>query len=314
VKAESIPETPLLRILVVEDHEPFRQFLCLKLQSVAHFRTIQAADGLEAVQKAAELQPDLILLDIHLPKLNGIEAAKRIRKIAPHAGLLFVSLESSSAVIRETFRVGAQGYVQKVRAESDLLPAIEAVLGGNRFVSRGLDWSESADAHASHRHEILFCADDAAIVGGLTRFIAVALNAGNAALVLVTESHRDRILQGLRANVVDIDAAIQRGTYLSWDADEPPDPVRFFEVLKGLLEAAAKAGKAHPRVALCGERAGRLWADGRTDEALQLEQLCSTLGKSHDVDMLCVYPVPHGQEDHPSLTRICAEHSVVSSG
>ena len=136
-----------IRILVVDDSQPFREFVCSVLEERAEFQIIaQAADGFDAVQKAEELQPDLILLDIGLPKLNGIEAAKRIRGLAPNAKLLFVSQESSSAVVRETFRLGAHGYVHKQRALSDLLPAIEGVLGGKRFVSRSLEFSEDADA------------------------------------------------------------------------------------------------------------------------------------------------------------------------
>ena len=79
---ESI-DMPLLRILVVEDHAPFRHLICTALQRWAEFQTIEAADGLEAVQKAEELQPDLILLDINLPKLHGFEVAKQIRRLAP---------------------------------------------------------------------------------------------------------------------------------------------------------------------------------------------------------------------------------------
>jgi DNA-binding NarL/FixJ family response regulator len=117
---------PFLRVLVVEDYEPFRRFICLALQQRAEFHVIgEVSDGLEAVQRAQELQPDLILLDIGLPKLNGIEVAKRVRRLAPNARLLFVSQESSPDVVRETFRLGAQGYVHKTRAQSDLLPALE---------------------------------------------------------------------------------------------------------------------------------------------------------------------------------------------
>ena len=157
-------------------------------------------------------------------------------------------------------------------AGTDLLPAIDAVLGGQRFVSRSMAFTEPTDAPAPRRHEILFCSDDAAIVDGLTRYIAAALNAGDAAIVLVTESHRKRLVQELRTQGVDIDGAIERGTYRSFDADEAPEPVRFLEAINGVREAATKAGNAHPRVAFCGERAGRLWAEGRTAEAVQLEQ------------------------------------------
>jgi two-component system nitrate/nitrite response regulator NarL len=86
----------LLRILVVEDHAPFRRLVCTALQRRAEFRAIEAADGSEAVQKAEDLRPDVILLDINLPKLNGFEVAARIRTFAPHTPMIFLSQEFSS--------------------------------------------------------------------------------------------------------------------------------------------------------------------------------------------------------------------------
>ena len=299
-----------LRILVVEDHARFRHLVCEALHERAEFQIIEAADGLEAVLKAEELQPDLILLDINLPKMNGFKAAKQIRKRAPHARILFMSQESLSDFVREAFRVGAQGYIQKTSVATDLWPAIDAVLAGRRFVSRSLAFTEPTDAPAARRHEIVFCPDDAAIVDGFVRCMAVALNAADAAIVLVTESHRTLLVQELRARGVDIDGAIERGACLLCDADVAPDPVRFLEAIDGVRAAAVKAGNAHPRVAFCGERAGRLWAAGRTAEAVQLEQLCGEL--AHDVDILCAYPVPYTNDDQ-ALTRICAEHTAVSA-
>ncbi len=299
-----------LRILVVEDHAQFRQFICTELQRRAEFEIFEAADGLEAVQKAEELQPDLILLDISLPKLHGFEVAKRVRTLAPHARLLFMSQESSADIVRKALSLGAYGYVQKLSAGTDLLSAIDAVLDGRRFVSRSVALTEPTDAPAPRRHEILFCSDDTAVVDGFTRYVAAALGAADAAIVLVTESHRTLLLQALRTQGVDIDGAIERGTYRSFDADVAPDPVRFLEAINGVRAAATKAGNAHPRVAFCGERAGRLWAAGRTAEAVQLEQLCGEL--AHDVDILCAYPVPYAKDDQ-ALTRICAEHTAVSA-
>ena len=299
-----------LRILVVEDHRPFRRLICKALQRRAEFKTIEAADGLEAVQKAEELPPDLILLDINLPKLHGFEVAQQIRRLAPHAKLLFMSQESSSDIVRKALSLGADGYIQKLSAGTDLLPAIDAALGGQRFVSSSLAFTAPADAPGPRRHEILFCSDDAAVVDGFRRFVAAALNTGDAAIALVTESHRTPLLQELRAQGVNIDGAIERGTYRSFDADVAPDPVRFLEAINDVREAATQAGNGHPRVAFCGERAGRLWAAGRTAEAVQLEQLCSELAP--DVDILCAYPVPYTKDDQ-ALTRICAEHTAVSA-
>jgi DNA-binding NarL/FixJ family response regulator len=297
-----------LKILVVEDHGPFRQFTCAALQRRPEFQAIEAADGLEAVRKAEALQPDVILLDLSLPRMHGFEVARQIRRLAPHARLLVMSLESSLDVVRKALSLGARGYVQKASAGTDLLPAIDAVLAGRQFVSRSVALTEAAEASAPRRHEILFCPDDAAIVHGFSRYVAAAMEAADAAIVLVTEPHRTDLLQELRTRGVDIDGAIERGTCRSFDADVALDPIRFLEAIDGVRAAAVAAGKAHPRVAFCGERAGRLWAAGRTVEAVQLEHLCGEL--ADDVDILCGYPMPYATDDQ-ALTRMCAEHTSV---
>ena len=130
---------PRHRILVVEDFEQFRRFVVSTLQQRAEFQITEASDGLEALQKAKEEQPDLVLLDLGLPKLNGIEVARRLRKLAISPKIVFVSQESSPEVVREALNLGALGYVHKIRAGSDLVPAIEAALEGKHFVSQGLD-------------------------------------------------------------------------------------------------------------------------------------------------------------------------------
>jgi hypothetical protein len=124
-----------------------------------------------------------------------------------------MSQESSPVIVRKALSLGAHGYIQKLSAATDLLPAIDAVRAGQQFVSRSVAFTEPTDAPASRRHEILFCSNDAAIVDGFTRRIGAALNAADAAIVLVTESHRTHLLQELRTQGVDIDGAIERGTF-----------------------------------------------------------------------------------------------------
>jgi len=132
-------ETPLSRVLVVEDFEPFRRLICSTLGKRSEFQIVEeVADGLDAVQKAEELQPDLIVLDIGLPSLNGIDAARRIRKLSPKSKILFVSQESSADVVHEALALGALGYVVKAYAGTELLPAVEAVLQGRQFFGSGL--------------------------------------------------------------------------------------------------------------------------------------------------------------------------------
>jgi DNA-binding NarL/FixJ family response regulator len=310
---------PFPRILVVEDYEPFRQFVCLSLQHRAEWQVIQASNGLEAVRKARELQPDLVLIDISLPELSGIEAAKRIRKLAPHAKLLFISQESDPDIVGETFRLGARGYVHKLLALNDLLPAIEAVLGGKRFVSSGLEFNNGADAH--HRHEIQFYCDDSTFLKGSTRFIADALLTADAAIVVATKSHREALVQRLKAEGFDMDGAIDQRTYISLDAADTlstimvngmPDVVRFSEGLRGLIASVAKVAEAeHPRVAIFGECAGLLCAEENFNAAISLEKLGNDLIKTYNVDILCPYPLLHGQENDTALKSVCAEHTTV---
>jgi DNA-binding NarL/FixJ family response regulator len=301
-----------LKILVVEDFEGFRRFLCSALQHRSDFSTIEASDGLEAVTKAEQLQPDLVLLDIGLPSLNGMEVARRIRTLAPRARILFVSLEFSPDVVRAALRLGALGYVHKLRAQSDLLPAIAAVLKGERFVSNGLEFHDAAERPAPQRHEIRLCASDAIVLDSLAGFIGAALTAGNAAIVWATESHHEMICQRLLGQGVDVTASIQRGTYCQADINEKPDLGRMLAAVHGLREAARRAGKEHPRIAVCGERAGRLWGQGKVDEAIHLEKLLNELARSPDSDILCPYPSPESEWNDLAFRTICAEHSCVS--
>jgi DNA-binding NarL/FixJ family response regulator len=105
----------------------------------------EASDGFEAVQKAEELRPDLILLDIGLPKLDGIEAARRILQLSPNSKIVFLSADDSLDVVQAALGTGALGYVDKDRAISELLPAVDAVLQGAQFVSSTLKGCKSAE-------------------------------------------------------------------------------------------------------------------------------------------------------------------------
>jgi DNA-binding NarL/FixJ family response regulator len=136
-----------IKILVVDDFEEFRRFVCALLRPKTEFEVTEASDGLEAVRKADELQPHLILLDIALPSLNGLEVARRIREFAPRTKILFLSSESSPDVVREALRLGALGYVHKPELQTHLVPAMEAVFKGELFVSRDLKLNGMSDAN-----------------------------------------------------------------------------------------------------------------------------------------------------------------------
>jgi DNA-binding NarL/FixJ family response regulator len=136
-----------VQILIVEDFEPYRAYVTSLLNEKAGLRIVyEAGDGLKGVEKAQELRPDLILMDVGLPGLNGIEAARQILKVIPEAKIIFLTQETSVDIVDEALNVGARGYVVKSRAGSELLEAIDAALQGRRFVSAGLNGHGTPEA------------------------------------------------------------------------------------------------------------------------------------------------------------------------
>jgi len=319
---------PAVRILVVEDHEPFRRYFCSALEQRAEFQVIgQASDGLEGIEKAQELQPDLILLDIGLPKVNGLEAASQVRKLAPLAKILFISQEFSFDMVEAALRLGASGFVHKLRVHSDYLPAIESVLRSKYFVSgviRGAFGEVTTDTPAI-RHEVQFCSDDAICVQSFTDFAASTTKAGKAAIVIATRSHRAVVLKGLSANKWDVRSAIQRGVLIPLDVteslstfmlNEDVNPARFFSLAADLIEEAAKAAQREhaPRVGICRECSPALFAKGGVAQAFRLEQLWGLIAHTSVVDLLCGYSSAMFEMHNDIFESISAEHSAVYSG
>lgn len=332
-----------VRILVVDDYAPFRRFICSTLEKVPHWHLVgEASDGLEAVKKAEELQPDLFVLDIGLPNLNGIEAARRIRKLCPKSRILFVSQESSADVVQEAFGLGALGYVVKANAGSELLSAVKAVSQGKRFFGKGIKihdsdsstgvkvsgdifCGEAGAAPASQKvnddrgHAIEFYSDDESFLVGFSRFIATAVTGGNAVIAVATEPHMKSLFQRLQALDLNIGAAIEQGRFVPLDVDDTlssfmvndmPDPARFRRVVGDLIAAAARAIPGEPsRVAICGECGSILWAQGKADAAIQVEQLCNQLTKQYGMNVLCGFSLGsfYREEDMQVFQRICGE-------
>jgi DNA-binding NarL/FixJ family response regulator len=261
------------RVLVVEDHEPFRRFISSVLRGSAGLQVIgEVADGLEAVARAEKLQPDLVLLDIGLPGLNGIEAARRIRRVAARSKILFVSLESSPSVVQTALNLGALGYVLKSEAGTDLLTAVEAAIRGQQFVSSRLSDLVSlpqtpgafgfreappsrAPAGVVRHHPVHFYSDDETFLTDFTGFITSALNAQSSVIVVTTESHRTSLIERLQGDGVNIAAAVDQKRYIALDVADPlspmmvnnsSDPDRFAQCARDLIvEAAREASEAN---------------------------------------------------------------------
>lgn len=332
-------------ILVVDDYEPWRRFVSSTVGQLPELQVVgEASDGFEAVQKSQELQPDLILLDIGLPRLNGIEVARRIREVSPSSKIVFVSDNSSADIAEEALSTGAGGYVVKSDTGRELLPALKAVLAGKRFVSSSLaglnrppdpqtgarlnrydpaTLNPTPNVSIAHHHEVQFYSDDRQLLDHATRFLGAALNAGNAAIIVATESHRNTVRSELQASGIDIGAAITQGRYIDLDfgetvsmflVDGMPDPVRFLKLFGTVIEAASEAAKgSHPCVSAFSECAPLVWRQGNPEGAIQIEKLANQLIEKHGLAILCGYRMSgiESAMENDVYQRICTEHSAV---
>jgi DNA-binding NarL/FixJ family response regulator len=339
----------LIRVLLIDDHAPIRDFLRTTLQQSREFDIVgEASDGLDAIEKFQNLDPDLILLDIGLPAMNGIEVTRGIRSLSPRAKVLIVSENLSWDIAKEALCSGASGYVVKSDAAMELLPAVKSVLQGKQFVSTSLaghNLSESSEtrnerqnpsmdkaaskqgnrAPRSRHHDAGFFSDDRRLIEDVARFVVDALKAGNAAIVIATEAHRNQLLAALWAGNVDFDAAVQQGRYIALDASHTlarlmaNGMIDFGRCRKTfgsvILQAVQSAKKRTARVAVFGECVQLLLARGNVDAAIQMERFGNELTEKYDIDILCGYSL-HGLSDVMDgliYEQICAEHSMVYS-
>ena len=314
--------TAFRRVLLVEDHESFRRAIRSFLQQRPDVRIVgEAGDGLDAVHQAEVLQPDVVVLDIGLPTLNGVQVAGRIRVAAPGARILLVTNESSVDVIQEAFRRGVHGYVYKPRVQKDLFAVFDAIVEGGQVVSGSLERIARGDMLASHRHDVLFWSSDAVWVDALSRFIGEALDKGSAVIVLATEPHDAGVRRALHASCAGFDAAMRQERYILVNISETLskvmvngrlDQAGFDSATSELLgEAARRATGRHPRVAACGECAPTLWAQGQLEAAVQLEHLWDELSKRQHIDILCGYPTTARHGAAAAVRNLCAEHTAV---
>jgi DNA-binding NarL/FixJ family response regulator len=317
----------LIRILVVDDYLPFRRLVKSSLGTGTEFQVIdEAADGLQAVLKAQDLQPDLIILDVGLPVMDGIEAAQRIREVSPKSTILFLSENRSQHVVQNALRSGAGGYVVKSEMRRELLSAVHSVLKGGRFVSSIVahhDPFEPEGTHAALRHEAGFYSDDQWLLEHVTSFVGTALREENSAVVLATASHRNILLTSLRVFGVDVAAAIEQGRYIALDAVETLSAIlskgvidrsKFMRLFSGVIDKALKAARtSQPRASIFGECSHLLCVKGNVEAAMQIERLGNRLADDCNVDILCGFSVNElqGAVDESARLRIRAMHAAV---
>jgi DNA-binding NarL/FixJ family response regulator len=291
-----------ITILVAEDHANFREFACNELRRRPDFRVVAVSDGQDAVEKAVELRPELIVLDIGLPALDGLTAARRIRTRCPESSIVFLTRESSPDIVHAAFKLGSRGFIDKMRARY-LLPTVEAILEHDR---------------APHRHHAQFSADDETMLQAIERFLASALSGYDGAIAIATRAHQKQLLERLTYLGATLDRAIENGSFVLLDADElvsgvlTDGLVRWGPLLIQTVETAARAtARPDARVAVFGESASILLAAGHVDAANELEQLGSEVVRTMPVDIMCAYslrPLSHAS----GFKTACTHHRTLA--
>jgi len=189
-----------IRVLLADDHAVVRRGFRMILDSQADLEVVgEVANGREAVAAAQELQPDVIVMDVTMPELNGIEATRRIAEIAPRARVLALSMHKDAVYVREILRAGAKGYLLKDSEEGDLIAAVRSVARGEGFLSPGVSDAVLTDyrKHVTNALDLLTSREREVLQhiaeGKTNKEIATSLNLS----VYTVEAHRGRLMEKL---------------------------------------------------------------------------------------------------------------------
>jgi two-component system nitrate/nitrite response regulator NarL len=296
-----------IRVLVVDDHATWRTAIRGALNRVPGVHVIaEAADGAEAVTLAHEQSPDLVLLDVGLPGISGIEAAERISARTPTARILFASNYGEYDIIDAAFRSGARGYMMKAFAAHELQPAVEAVASGRWFVSPARGGRALASSPRDpHVHRAVFYASLDARLDDYAKFIAEALGNGRVVLGCVDNPCRDPLRSRLAALGVVLDKEIAAGRITALDTellvpqllegDRISDGKFFAAAIPLLLNAARRSRTPQPAMSAFGDASYSLWRAGEVDAAIRLEQLWDEMSGVFNLELLCGYDIDAGQ-------------------
>jgi CheY-like chemotaxis protein len=316
-------------VLVVDDFEPWRRHVCRELQESSRWRVVgEAGDGREAVRQAQVLEPDLVLLDINLPAMNGLEAARRMLEHRSTVRILFLTEERSPEIADVAFATGARGYAIKSDTGGRLLRATETIANGGRFLSSALAGRIDCRRLDPHRagccHDVGFYSDETALLDDYVGLAEPALRQGDTVIVLADPGRYRAVHDRLAARGVPIERAIDEGRYVSIHPDDilsafmvngGPDEAAFRAIATDVIALAQRAAtSADRRVVLCGECAPALWRRGLIEAAIRVEYLWDEVSRDRGVETLCAYPmdVPRLDADRYALfQRVCGAHAEV---
>ena len=317
--SNSRPKTGRPRVLLADDDGGISRAISRTL--AADFEVVASVtSGREAVDTVPHLDPDVVVLDISMPGLNGFETAEELKRSGSRSRIVFLTMHHDDTFVAKAIECGAAGYVPKMVAWADLVPALHHALAGRQYLP-SLTPLVMTD---SDTHAVQFRGDDGSWLDGAADVLSSALQRGDTIATVLLESNRDALallMKERRWNLADLR---EQGRYLMFDAEAAATDVMRggcpdVDTLTGLVNVLERArtatgDRARSHLTIVGEIAPVLWRNGNPDAALEVERLWDELTRSLPILTICAYPMDYLGHDAMAAfsSDICAHHSVVS--
>ncbi len=317
-----------VEVLIVDDQARFRHMVRSLIESQQKYHVCgEASDGIEAIKKVSQLHPDLILMDINMPRMGGLEATRIIRRESPNCSVVIVT-QNDATVAREQARsVDASGFVTKSGLARDLIPEMGRVAMENNSIlgetkngaDQGEPWCGLLAAAAPRDHIVQLYQDQQFLNRAVCRFAAAAIANGEGVILVPTVAHWDAFRPRLESEGVDVKAAEKRGQLTIVDADNllptfmrdgMPDSPVFLGLAANVVSQARGDGR-YPKVRWWGEMVNLLWERGDVAASMNLEDLFDKLAHEQDIAIFCSFLMDNfnGDVHARMLPRLSENHS-----
>ena len=307
------------RVLVADDHKQVLEMVAARL--AADFDVVATvSDGQQALDLSIRLDPDIIVLDITMPELDGFETLRELRRIGSRAKVVLLTMYNADAFAAAAIKSGAQGYVSKIRMNSDLISAIDYALAGQLFVPS----LTSLLAVGESRHTAQFHRNDLFFLDEVSQFVSSILRSGESIVVAATDQTRIGIAERLKARGMDLEAMAAQGQYVVLDAAESllqfmrdgrPDADRLADIVGGLDRLRLSSARGpKSRLTIFGEMAALLSRNGNVEAAVEVERIWNDLTRPLPFLTVCSYPIECFEDEgsRKLFPSVCAEHWAVS--
>ncbi|HEY1305924.1 MAG TPA: response regulator [Vicinamibacterales bacterium] len=308
------------KVLLVDDHPEVLRSISRMLAFDFEIAAL-ATDGAQALEQSRRVEPDVVVLDITMPGLDGFQTARELTRNGTGPRVVFLTMHDAEEFITEGFRSGGRGYVVKTRVHEDLVRAIDRVLAGQMFVP-SLKSLFLVD-EASCGHAAQFYSDDRAFVDSMGDFLDVALRCGDTVSVVANESFRVGLAEQLNAHGWSVGESGEHGRYRAMDSGEALasimcgdrlDANRLEQIVDDLERSRVALAEGHTRRhTMVGDLLVPLFLNGNARAGMEVERLWNDLTHALPFMTVCCYPAAcFDAQSRDTLPDVCAEHWAVA--